>query len=269
MRITRFANPEGEVVCGVETENGNASLLKGSLTQGFALTGQTSRITRKLAPLDPVNILCIGLNYKDHAEETGAMLPEHPVLFMKNTASLNHPDSPIEIPADCLDPLQVDFEAELAVVMGKTARNVRTNQALDYVFGYTAANDVSARRWQKHGGGGQWVRGKSFDTFCPLGPALITADEIPDPQILPVQSRLNGNIMQESSTANMIFSVAEIIAFLSTNMTLLPGTVILTGTPAGVGFVREPKVFLKPGDIVEVTIQGIGSLRSPVTYSRE
>lgn len=268
MKITRFVDPHGNRQYGVEMANNQAEIITGSIATGFKPTGKQSVITKRLAPLDPVNILCIGLNYKDHAEETGAALPEHPVLFMKNSASVHHPDMAIEIPPDCLDPPQVDLEAELAVVIGKTAKNVRPEEALEYVFGYTAANDVSARRWQKQGGGGQWVRGKSFDTFCPLGPVLVSADEIPDPQALRIESRLNGKVMQQSSTANMIFSVANIIAFLSANTSLLPGTVILTGTPSGVGFVRNPKVFLKPGDTVEINIEKIGTLRNPVTAAK-
>ncbi|MBL0731940.1 MAG: fumarylacetoacetate hydrolase family protein, partial [Desulfosarcina sp.] len=152
-----------------------------------------------------------------------------------------------------------------AVVIGKTARNVSAGQALDYVLGYTIANDVSARRWQKNAGSMQWTRGKSFDTFCPLGPAIITADEIPDPQNLQIKCVLNDEVMQDAVTSDMIFSVAEIIAYLSEDTTLLPGTVILTGTPGGVGFVRKPPVYLKTGDEVEVTIEGIGRLVNPVT----
>ena len=144
------------------------------------------------------------------------------------------------------------------------ARDVPQDEALGYVLGYTAANDVSARRWQKHAGGGQWVRGKSFNSFCPLGPALITADEIPDPQSLAISTRVNGQIMQRSTTADMIFPVAELISFLSQDTTLLPGTIILTGTPKGVGFARKPPVFLQQGDEVVVEIERIGALRNPV-----
>ena len=158
----------------------------------------------------------------------------------------------------------MDFEAELAVVIGTRARNVSTEDALQYVFGYTCANDVSARRWQKHGGGGQWIRGKSFDTFCPMGPLLVTADEITDPQDLAIRSELNGQTMQSSNTHDMIFSVAQLIAFISRDTTLLPGTVILTGTPEGVGFARKPPVYLADGDTIEVIIEGIGTLVNTV-----
>ena len=146
------------------------------------------------------------------------------------------------------------------MVIGKTAKDVPAKRALDYVLGYTCGNDVSARRWQKHGGGGQWIRGKSFDSFCPLGPVLVTADEIPDPQKLEIRCILNNKVMQTGNTGDMIFSVAELIAFLSEDTTLLPGTVIMTGTPPGVGFARDPQLFLKSGDVVEVEIEDIGRL---------
>jgi len=217
-----------------------------------------------LPPLQPTNIFGIGLNYRAHAAETGAELPPNPVVFMKPVSTVIGPGQAIHIPAACEHGPEVDFEAELAVVVGREARNVSVGNALDYVLGYTCANDVSARRWQKHAGGGQWVRGKSFDTFCPLGPAIVTADEIPDPQRLSVQSELNGNVMQSSTTADMIFSVAELIAFLSRDTTLLPGTVILSGTPEGVGFARKPPVYLGDGDKIEITVGAIGTLSNPV-----
>jgi 2-keto-4-pentenoate hydratase/2-oxohepta-3-ene-1,7-dioic acid hydratase in catechol pathway len=152
----------------------------------------------------------------------------------------------------------------LAVVIGRAAKNVPVEQALDYVLGYTCSNDVSARRWQKHGGARQWVRGKSFDTFCPLGPVLVTADEIPDPQVLDVRCLLNGATMQDGNTSDMIFTVAELIAHLSRDTTLLPGSVILTGTPPGVGVARKPPVYLAAGDLVRIEIEGIGVLENPV-----
>lgn len=186
---------------------------------------------------------------------------------MKNPAAVAHPGDPVVIPDSCMNPLQTDYEAELAVVIGKSVKNISADDALNYVFGYTAANDVSARRWQKHGGAGQWVRGKSFDTFCPLGPELVTADEIPDPQTLGIKCLLNNKVMQDGHTSDMIFSVAELIRHLSQDMTLVPGTVILTGTPSGVGFVRNPPVYLKPGDKVQVRIEGIGTLSNVVVSS--
>ncbi len=221
-------------------------------------------VHRWLAPVRPTDIYGVGLNYRAHAVETGAALPEQPVIFMKPSTAVADPGSPILLPAACEHGPEVDYEAELAVVIGKTARNVPVRDALDHVLGYTCANDVSARRWQKHAGGGQWVRGKSFDTFCPLGPVLVTADDIPDPQALPIRSVLNGKTMQSSTTADMIFPVAELIAFISRDTTLLPGTVILTGTPEGVGFARRPPVFLADGDTIEISIDGIGTLSNPV-----
>jgi 2-keto-4-pentenoate hydratase/2-oxohepta-3-ene-1,7-dioic acid hydratase in catechol pathway len=158
----------------------------------------------------------------------------------------------------------VDYEAELAVVIGRAAKDVPAEQALNYVLGYSCSNDVSARRWQKHGGARQWVRGKSFDAFCPLGPVLVTADEIPDPQILDIRCVLNGETMQSGNTSDMIFSVAELIAHLSRDTTLLPGTLILTGTPPGVGFARTPPVYLADGDVVRIEIEGVGALENPV-----
>jgi 2-keto-4-pentenoate hydratase/2-oxohepta-3-ene-1,7-dioic acid hydratase in catechol pathway len=182
---------------------------------------------------------------------------------MKGATSVQDPDGPILLPR-YLHSDQVDYECELAVVIGRDCKNVSVEDALDYVLGYTCANDVSARDWQKFHGGGQWVKGKSFDTFCPLGPILVTADRIPNPQILPIRTILNGQIKQESFTGDMIFSVAEIIAFLSGSTTLRAGTVILTGTPPGVGVGASPPHFLKPGDEVCVEITGIGRLRNPV-----
>ena len=163
-----------------------------------------------------------------------------------------------------IDPPQVDYEAELAVVIGRLAKNVKKEQALDYVAGYTCANDISARRWQKHAGAKQWIKGKSFDTFCPVGPFLVTKDEIQDPHSLEIQCRLNGQVLQKSNTSDMIFSINEIIEYLSESTTLLPGTLILTGTPSGVGFTRKPPKYLMPGDILETEIEGIGTLTNSI-----
>ncbi len=215
--------------------------------------------------IEPANIFCIGLNYRKHAEETGAALPEQPVVFMKPTTAAIGAGEPIRIPAACEHGPEVDFECELAVVIGTPGRNIRQADALHHVKGFTCANDVSARRWQKHGGGGQWVRGKSFDTFCPLGPRLVALDHIGDPQALRITTTLNSQIVQDSHTSDMIFSVAQLIAFLSRDTTLAANTVILTGTPAGVGVARKPPLFLKPGDEVTIEIEKIGQLTNPVT----
>jgi 2-keto-4-pentenoate hydratase/2-oxohepta-3-ene-1,7-dioic acid hydratase in catechol pathway len=267
MRITRFIDPQGRIRYGIHQGGGDAELLQGDLFQGLEKSGERVAVKQRLAPLEPRNILCIGLNYHAHAEETGQSVTEHPILFMKNSSALNHPEADILLPGCCTRGPEVDYEAELAVVIGTAARNVSREQALDHVLGYSCANDVSARRWQRHAGGGQWVRGKSFDTFCPLGPVLVTADEIPDPQNLQVRCLLNGTLMQDGNTADMIFPVAHLISELSRDTTLLPGTVILTGTPAGVGVARTPPVFLSAGDEVSVEIEGIGKLSNTVADS--
>ncbi|MCU0833888.1 MAG: fumarylacetoacetate hydrolase family protein [Chromatiaceae bacterium] len=264
MRIVRFLDPTGAIRYGEPTAADGARCLAGDPVAGLIPTGETAQVCRRLAPIVPVNVFCIGLNYRAHAAETGAAIPTNPVVFMKPTTALAHPGEPILLPAACTQGPEVDYEAELAVVIGRTARDVPVGRALDFVLGYTCANDVSARRWQKQGGGGQWVRGKGFDSFCPLGPELVTADELPDPQGLDIRCLLNGELMQQGNTRDMIFSVAELVAFLSRDTTLLPGTLILTGTPPGVGFARTPPVFLAPGDRVRVEIEGIGVLENPV-----
>jgi 2-keto-4-pentenoate hydratase/2-oxohepta-3-ene-1,7-dioic acid hydratase in catechol pathway len=229
----------------------------------FKISNERIEIASLLAPVEPPTIYCIGLNYRRHAEETGARIPDHPVVFLKSPTALQDPEGPIVLPRH-LRSDRVDFEGELAVVIACECRNVPREEALNYVLGYTIANDVSARDWQKDWGGSQWSRGKTFDTFCPVGPGLITADAIPDPQALKLRTRINGETMQESGTGDMIFSVAEIIAFLSGSTTLAANTLILTGTPAGVGMGRKPPRYLQPGDVVEIEIEGIGVLRNPV-----
>jgi 2-keto-4-pentenoate hydratase/2-oxohepta-3-ene-1,7-dioic acid hydratase in catechol pathway len=264
MRIARFLDPQDRICFGIPTGSRSAELLTGDLYAGLRPSGETLMVSKWLAPLDPLNIFCIGLNYRGHAAETGASIPEHPIIFMKPTSSVTGPDDPILLPASCAQGPEVDYEAELAVVIGKRAKNVPVAAALETVLGYTVANDISARRWQKYDGGGQWVRGKSFDTFCPLGPVLVTAEEIPDPQALTIGCELNGQQLQSGFTGDMIFSVAELISRLSRDTTLLPGTLILTGTPSGVGFTRNPPVFLSPGDRIRVSIEGIGILENRI-----
>lgn len=263
MRIIRFIDPNGETHHGIDRGNGSAELLAGDPLGGVQSTGKPATISKLLCPIDPRAIICIGLNYREHAKETGADIARFPVMFMKNPAAANHPGEPIVLPACSTGP-ETDYEVELAVVIGKPARDVSEAQALDHVLGYTVANDVSARRWQKSGGGGQWVRGKSFDTFCPFGPAIVTTDDILDPQRLHLTTTVNRETMQDSSTGDMIFTVAQLIAFCSQDTTLLAGTLLLTGTPPGVGVAREPKVFLKPGDTVTCRIDQIGEMTNPV-----
>jgi 2-keto-4-pentenoate hydratase/2-oxohepta-3-ene-1,7-dioic acid hydratase in catechol pathway len=207
----------------------------------------------------PSKIVCVGLNYRDHAEEQGVELPKAPLLFAKWPNALVGPGEPIVIPRASS---QVDYEAELGVVIGKQARHVSETDALDFVGGYICVNDVSARDLQF--ADGQWTRGKSPDTFCPVGPRVVPAEDIPDPQALAIRCLVNGEALQDSSTSNMIFSVAEIVAYISEVITLEPGDLIATGTPAGVGVFRKPQRLLQDGDEVTVEIEGLGSLTNPV-----
>jgi 2-keto-4-pentenoate hydratase/2-oxohepta-3-ene-1,7-dioic acid hydratase in catechol pathway len=224
------------------------------------LTVKRSDVTL-LAPVPrPGKLICIGLNYRDHAEESNMPIPERPVVFSKFTTSVIGPGQHVVVPSTSE---KVDYEAELAVVIGRYAKNVSLELALDYVLGYTIVNDISARDFQF--ADGQWQRGKSCDTFAPMGEIITTADEIPDPQNLSIKLRLNGNTMQDSNTDQLIFGIRELIAFLSETITLEPGDVIATGTPPGVGFARKPPVFLKDGDVMEVEIEGLGILINPVT----
>ncbi|GAC1579334.1 MAG: fumarylacetoacetate hydrolase family protein [Candidatus Dormibacteria bacterium] len=218
---------------------------------------------RLLSPvLSPSKILCIGLNYRDHCRETGTAEPPEPVVFAKFPNAIIGPGDSISW---CLaESNQVDWEVELAAVVGKRTRRVDTEDALDHIFGYTIANDVSARDVQ-FGAGGQWTRGKSFDSFLPLGPWIVTADEVPDPQSLGIRATVSGTLMQDSTTAEMIFGVAEIVSFLSQTMTLEPGDVIATGTPYGVGFTRTPPRFLHDGDTVRLEVDRIGTLENEVS----
>jgi 2-keto-4-pentenoate hydratase/2-oxohepta-3-ene-1,7-dioic acid hydratase in catechol pathway len=213
----------------------------------------------------PTDILCIGINYREHAAESGSAIPTNPVLFIKASNTLNNPFDPVPIPRRSD---KIDYEGELAVVIGpRPAKHVPRDKALDYVFGYCVANDVSARDWQREKslGGGQFARGKSFDGFCPLGPWIVTRDEIPNPNALRLKTILNGQTMQDHTTADMIFDVPALIESLSSTMTLRPGTVLLTGTPQGVGFARTPPVWMKAGDHVAVEIEKIGRLENPIT----
>lgn len=215
--------------------------------------------------VDPRKIICVGLNYKDHAAESGAPIPKDPILFSKfPTALIGHGEA-IVLPKVSQE---VDYEAELVIVIGKKGRHLGLKNALDHVAGYTVGHDVSARDWQLKKDGKQWMVGKTFDTFAPAGPVLVTKDEIADPLNLPIRLRLNGETMQNSSTKQMIFGVAELVAYCAQIFTLEPGDLIYTGTPPGVGMARKPPVFLKDGDVVEVEIEGLGVLRNPVVQER-
>lgn len=266
--ICRFQDLAGRILWGEPSDDGD----KGRPKQAFLLatqdpygdlevTDKKVEVAKLLAPVEPKNIICIGLNYRKHAQECNKPIPEYPVVFHKAVSTLQNPFDPIELPKI---ESKVDWEVELAVVIGKRCKDVHVDDALGCVAGYTVANDVSGREWQLDKGGGQWCFGKSFDTFTPLGPVLVTAASIPDPQMLHVQTTIDGKVMQDSNTSDMIFSVAEIIAFLSQGTTLLPGTVILTGTPSGVGLGLSPQRWLQPGEVVTVEIDSIGKLSNPV-----
>jgi 5-carboxymethyl-2-hydroxymuconate isomerase len=225
------------------------------LAVGDAVAGELA------APLQPGKIVAIGLNYLDHIRESNLPQPAQPLVFAKFPSSVTGPNDPIVV--DTKLTAQVDWEVELCVVVGRRMRAVSVNAALDYVFGFTVGNDVSARDVQFSES--QWTRGKSFDTFCPVGPVVVTADEIPDPQVLALRTRVNGEVMQDSSTAQMLFGVAELLAFCSRSFTLEPGDLLLTGTPWGCGYFMDPPRALQVGDVVECEVERIGVLRNPVS----
>lgn len=263
MKIIRYQTKENEIKFASLQPDGSAREIKGDIFNQFEVTGKLVTPHKLLAPVAPVNFLCIGLNYRRHAEEGKAPIPENPVLFIKATTAVQNPGDPIILPRH-LRSDEVDYECELAIVIGKRCKNVTREKALDYVLGYTCANDVSARDWQIKWGGSQWCRGKTFDTFAPFGPCLVLKDEIADPAKLKIKTVLNGEVLQDWRTDDMIFDVPTLISFLSGSTTLLPGTVILTGTPHGVGFARKPPIYLKPGDTVSVEIDKVGVLTNPV-----
>ncbi|MDA3798292.1 MAG: fumarylacetoacetate hydrolase family protein [Kiritimatiellae bacterium] len=259
MKLVRFLKDRVEV-CG--RVDGDDVYLQDASANGLVDSGEKMKwddIESFLPPVNPGNIYAVGKNYSEHCKETQLEEElENPVIFIKTTNTVTAHNEKILIPIFNSD--EVDYEAELAVIIGKTGKNIPKEKALEYVLGYTCAQDISARDAQ-FSNGGQWVRGKSFDTFCPLGPVVET--EL-DPTDLRITQRLNGKVMQDDTTASMLFSVAEIISYVSRGTTLLPGTVILTGTPGGVGFTRDPAVFLKDGDKIEVEIENIGKLQNVV-----
>jgi 2-keto-4-pentenoate hydratase/2-oxohepta-3-ene-1,7-dioic acid hydratase in catechol pathway len=264
MRIVRYLAQDGNIRYAAEQKNGACLDIIGDLFHSLELTDREAKMVKLLSPIDPRVMLCIGLNYRGHATEQGAKLPERPMLFIKAPNSLSNPGDPIVIPTH-LASTEVDYEGELAVVIGRDCKNISKANALDFVFGYTIANDVSARDWQKRFGGGQFCRGKSFDTFAPLGPVLVTKEEIPNPGELHLQTRVNGEKRQDTNTNDLIFDVPTLIEFLSGSTTLLAGSVILTGTPSGVGNYMNPPRYLQGGDVVEIEIEKIGVLSNPVT----
>ena len=279
--LVRFRRPNGTLGWGFRSEQGivDVSLAAPTLPmstrtliehwdtieQDVLRLAQTTPPSNEpleiLCPLDvPGKILCIGLNYRDHAIETNAPIPDEPIVFFKSSNTMIGPTDPIVVPPISSE---VDFEAELVVVIGKRLKHASEIEASQSIFGYTAGNDVSARDWQKGKPGKQWYLGKSFDAFAPIGPAIALRSQIANPSNLRIESRLNGVIMQNSTTAELIFQPAMLLSYLSQVITLEPGDVLFTGTPAGVGVARNPQVFLKPGDRIEVEIESIGTLSNP------
>ncbi len=258
MKIARYVSRE-TLSYGIIQED-KVAAIKGEPWDRVEETGEQYPLVevKLLSPVQPPDVFAIGINYKGHADETGFEYPPAPVIFLKATSSVVGPGDDIILPA--MAPDEVDYEAELVIVIGQPCRKVSQEEALDYVLGYTCGNDVSARDCQlRHDS--QWARGKSFDTFCPLGPWIETDM---DPDNADIGLRLNGEIMQDSNTNDLIFSCAELVSYCSQVATLRPGTVIVSGTPSGVGFTRQPPVFLRPGDKVEVIIEGIGVLENTV-----
>ena len=263
MKLIRHLTPAGPAYATLQPDGTVREITGDPLAGTHRITDRIITPGKRLAPVAPATIIGIGLNYAKHAAEGGKAPPERPMWFMKLPGSLQNPGDPIHLPA--MQPTEkADYEAELAIVLGKECHNATRETALSYVLGYTCANDVSARDWQRDFGGGQFCHAKSFDTFCPLGPVLVTPDELPNPNVLRIRSILNGTVMQDSNTSDMIFDVPTLIAFLSADKTLPAGTVILTGTPEGVGFARKPPVWLKAGDTIAIEIEGIGTLTNPV-----
>lgn len=263
MKIVRFQDASGGRIQAAQQPDGSYRRVEGNLTDGFRAAAETVLPGKLIAPIEPTCAWCVGQNYKAHAAEAGFQVPEHPVIFAKGINAVQNPGDAIVLPAGGYSS-EVDYECELVVVIGKACKNVKRTEALNYVAGYTCGNDVSARDWQLKRGGSQWSRGKSFDTFAPIGPCLVTRDELADPSGLRIQTVLNGRVMQDANTRDMIFDVPVLIEFLSRSTTLLPGTLIFTGTPQGVGMAQTPPRWLWPGDEVSVVIERIGTLTNPV-----
>jgi 2-keto-4-pentenoate hydratase/2-oxohepta-3-ene-1,7-dioic acid hydratase in catechol pathway len=263
MKIVRFVDIEGVEGYGALQIDGSVLRLEGMLSRQMNPTTQTVSVAKILCPISPTAIIGIGLNYRRHALEAGAAIPARPVVFFKSLNTVQNPGDPILIPTH-FPSVEVDYECELAVVIGKSGKNIPRASAFEHVLGYMCANDVSARDWQLKLGGGQWSRGKMFDTFAPLGPCLVTPETISDPNALNIRTILNGTTVQHWNTSDMIFNVAALIEFLSGSTTLLAGTVILTGTPHGVGMAQKPPRWLRAGDVVSIEIEGIGTLTNPV-----
>jgi 2-keto-4-pentenoate hydratase/2-oxohepta-3-ene-1,7-dioic acid hydratase in catechol pathway len=263
MKLIRYEDHSGQIRYAAEQAGGSYLRVEGDPFRNQSITREPAKIRKILAPITPVMFWCIGQNYRRHADEVGMSSGDFPVVFTKGVNSLQNPGDPIRLPQRAGSD-EVDYEAELVVIIGKECRDVSRDSALEYVAGYTCGNDVSARDWQLKKGGSQWCRGKSFDTFAPLGPCLVTPEDIPNPNGLRIQTTLNGRVLQDASTSDMIRDVPTLIEFLSQSTTLLPGTAIFTGTPHGVGMAQNPPIWLKDGDEVSITIEKIGTLTNPV-----
>ena len=274
MKLVTFKHSSGAFRPGVITEQGvcdlvatdsaipstvRAILAAGALNRVSEILGSPAAVFLEdpmlVAPIsDPQKIVCIGLNYRNHAVESGMDIPEEPIVFCKYPSAIIGPEEPIKVP---LISEEVDYEAELVAVVGRQAKDVSESDGLKFIAGYTVGNDVSARDWQLKKPGGQWMMGKTFDTFSPIGPAIVTSDEVADPENLSISLRLNGETVQDSTTSEFIFGIGKIVHYLSQVFTLEPGDLIFTGTPPGVGFARNPPIYLKPGDTCEVEIEGL------------
>jgi len=248
-----------------------ARVIKGDIFGKHDVTEQVADVRLLLAPLsreDVKTVRCLGLNYEQHAKESGMPLPKYPVLFFKPATSIGGPFDDIPVPALAQDVEGLDYECELVAVIGKEARDVSESTALEYVMGYAVGDDISHREWQIKRGAGQWGLGKGFDGWAPFGPGIVSSSIIKDPQALRISTKVNGQTVQDSSTKDMIFGVAQTIAFLSQGTTLLPGDLIFTGTPHGVGMGRKPQLWLKDGDIVEVALEGVGTCVNKVEHTK-
>jgi len=286
MHIVRFSRPDQTIGWGLSSSLGILDLVKHDAALPLCtnelianwdnLVDRVRRLSEEILPSSdsltllcplgqPKKILCIGLNYRDHAIETGASIPTEPIVFCKMPSAMIGPNEPILLPKVSQE---VDYEAEMVIVVGKKIRNASSQQASEAIFGYCVGHDVSARDWQKNKPGKQWFLGKSFDSFAPFGPAIVTADEVPDPNNLQVTCTINGEVLQNSSTRELIFKPIELIRYISQVMTLDPGDVVYTGTPPGVGMARQPNRFLRDGDVVEIEVEGLGILRNPCVQER-
>ncbi|RDL36823.1 Uncharacterized protein BP5553_06175 [Venustampulla echinocandica] len=279
-RLVRFLAKDGKTYYGDAilpkgitdiSKAKQARIIQGEIFGKHRVTNQIADIRKLLSPLaldDVKTVRCLGLNYEKHARESNMPLPKNPVLFYKPITSLSGPTDPIPIHPIAQEGTGLDYECELVAIIGKACSDVPESKALDHVLGYAVGNDVSHRDWQLQGGGGQWSLGKGFDGWAPYGPGIVSTQVLRDPQTLRISTKVNGRTMQDSNTDGMIFSVAKTIAFLSRGTTLLPGDLIFTGTPEGVGMGRKPQLWLKDGDVVEVELEGVGTCVNKIEFTK-